>query len=334
MLPLKTNFPLTRLRRMRQHPTLRALMQETILAPQQFILPLFIRHGQGEKKAINSMKGHFQLTIEYLKEEIEEIVKLNLYGVILFGIPEKKEDTGSYSYAENGIIATAIRTIKKLAPHLLIIADVCLCEYTTHGHCGIINKKTGRLDLDNDATLAILKKQAISFVNAGADVIAPSGMMDGVVKALRFTLDEHGFYHIPILNYSVKYCSSLYAPFREAAHSAPEFGDRKTYQMDPANTNEALREVREDINEGADIIMVKPAGFYLDVIYRIKQHFPQIPLAAYQVSGEFSMIKAAEANGFIDGKKVALESLIAIKRAGADFIISYFAKEVIFWLKQ
>lgn len=325
-------FPNNRPRRLRQNPRIRALVRETQLAISDLILPLFIKADIAEKQPIVSMPGHFQLNLAALKTEIEEITALGIPGVILFGIPEKKDATGSGGYSNKGIIPKAIQTIKDMAPDLLVITDVCLCEYTDHGHCGVIEQRHGQYQVANDATLALLAKQAISHAQAGADIVAPSGMMDGMVSAIRQGLDQAGFSDIPILSYAVKYASALYGPFREAAESAPSFGDRRGYQMDAANANEALKEALLDLNEGADMLMVKPAGAYLDIIYRIKQQYPFVPMAAYQVSGEFSMIKAAAAQGWIDEKAVALESLLAIKRAGADFILSYFAKSVVKWL--
>ncbi len=320
------SFPANRPRRLRRTAALRNLVRETTLQREDFVLPLFVRAGE-ETRAIKSMPGHHQWCLKDLAEEIEHVVHLGIGAVLLFGIPPHKDEVGSNSFDNQGIIQQAIREIKKTHPDLLVIADVCFCEYTSHGHCGVVNDKQGLLDVDNDATLALLAKQAVSFVQAGADVIAPSGMMDGMIQAIRGALDTQGFEHIPLLSYAIKYASALYGPFREAAEGAPQFGDRKTYQMDIANGNEAMKEALLDVEEGADMLMVKPALAYLDVIYRVKQAFPAVPLGAYQVSGEFAMIKAAAAQGWIDEKKVMLESLIAIKRAGADFIITYFAKE-------
>ncbi|MBI5447304.1 MAG: porphobilinogen synthase [Gammaproteobacteria bacterium] len=327
------SFPTRRLRRLRAKPSLRRLARETRLSLSDFILPLFIRHGH-ETRDINSMPGHKQWCLADLPTEINALYALGIQQVLLFGIPEHKDELGSDSYHEQGIIQQAIRLIKEHQPSMLVIADVCFCEYTSHGHCGVVNDKCGQLDVDNDETLLLLQKQALSFAQAGADIIAPSGNMDGMVGAIRAVLDEKGFVHTPILSYSAKYASSFYGPFREAAEGAPKFGDRKTYQMDPANGNEALKETLLDVEEGADMLMVKPALAYLDVIYRIKEAFPEFPLVAYQVSGEFSMIKAAAEKGWIDEKKVALESLIAIKRAGADIIVSYFTKQIAAWLKE
>ena len=278
------------------------------------------------------MPGHFQLSVDQLLSEIQEIKKLNIPAVILFGIPEYKDATGSAALDDDGVIQQAVKLIKKIAPEILVITDLCFCEYTDHGHCGVINKieaaSVNERFVDNDQTLNLLQKQAVSHARAGADVVAPSGMMDGMVRAIRQALDENHFQDIPILSYAVKYASSFYGPFREAAEGAPQFGDRKTYQMNSANANEALREAELDVAEGADMLMVKPAQNYLDIIYRIKKEFPGVPLGAYQVSGEFAMIKAAVEKKWVDHDAAMLESLLAIKRAGADFIITYFAKEV------
>lgn len=320
-------FPINRPRRLRTNPILRQMVRETTLALSDLVLPLFIRHGN-ESRSIKSMPGHRQLCLQDLPSEIDDIAALGIKTVLLFGIPAHKDEVGSESYDDQGIVQQAIRIIKQHHPAMLVIADVCFCEYTSHGHCGVVNEKYGHLDVDNDETLTLLKKQASSYVKAGADIVAPSGNIDGMVQAIREELDKHRFIHIPILSYSTKYASALYGPFREAAEGAPKFGDRKTYQMDPANGNEALKEALLDVEEGADMLMVKPALAYLDVIYRTKQSFPEYPLAAYQVSGEFAMIKAAAQQGWIDEQKVALETLIAIKRAGADIIITYFAKDI------
>jgi len=298
------------------------------------VLPLFIKAGKQIKNPIASMPGHFQISLDFLADEIHEIQALNIPGVILFGIPQYKDAQGTAACQDDGVIQQAVQLIKQIAPELLVITDLCYCEYTDHGHCGIIKQQNDSWSVDNDATLEILVKQAISHVKAGADVVAPSGMMDGMVGAIRVGLDLAGYTNIPILSYSTKFSSSLYAPFREASEGAPQFGDRRSYQMDPANIGEALRETQLDINEGADMLMVKPAGMYLDVICQVKQAFPVVPLAAYQVSGEFAMIKAAAANGWINERDVALESLLAIKRAGADFILTYFAKDVALWTKR
>jgi porphobilinogen synthase len=317
------NLPV-RLSRLRKNPMVRALVTETRLHPKQFIAPLFISEVITEKREILSMPGQFQLSLDCLQEEIDTITQLGIPGVLLFGIPKHKDVCGSESFNDNGIIQQAIRTIKSINKDLIVISDLCFCEYTDHGHCGVLNDD----GLYIDATLELLAKQAVSHAKAGADWVAPSGMIDGMVLAIREALDNAGFQHIPILSYSAKYSSCLYGPFREAADGAPKFGDRKSYQMDPANSNEALREAALDVEEGADMIMVKPAGFYLDIIYRLKQHFPEIPMCAYQVSGEYSMIKNAAKHQLINEEQTMVESLLAIKRAGADFIISYFAKDI------
>ncbi len=309
-------------RRLRSKPNLRRLVQETQLSIDHLIMPLFVCHGKNQKKPIAAMPGQFQFSVDQLAAEIKEITARNIPAVLLFGLPQHKDASGSDAYSEHGIMQQAIACIKDLAPDLIVISDICCCEYTDHGHCGVIKNH----DVDNDATLEILAKQAIAHAKAGSDMLAPSGMMDGMVASIRQALDKHAFSQLPILSYAVKYHSSLYGPFREAVDSAPQFGDRKTYQMNPANAQEALREAALDIEQGADLIMVKPAGFYLDVISNLKQHFPEVPLAAYQVSGEYSMIKAACAQGWINEENVMIESLLAIKRAGADIIISYFAK--------
>lgn len=321
---------LTRLRRLRQNPTMRALVRETQLDINDLVCPLFIKENIRQKTTINSMPGQYQLSLADLDAEIHDIVTLGIPAVLLFGIPAHKDSIGSTACDDHGIIQQAIKKIKALAPALLIIADVCFCEYTDHGHCGVIKDN----DVDNDETLTLLVKQSVSHARAGADIIAPSGMMDGMIAAIRAGLDQHHFEHVPILSYAAKYASSFYGPFREAAEGAPQFGDRKTYQMDPANAKEALREVKLDIAEGADMLMVKPALSYLDIIHQTKQLFPEIPLCAYQVSGEYAMIKAAAQNGWVDEQKIALETLLSIKRAGADFIITYFAKDVASWLSE
>lgn len=325
------HHPKTRLRRLRNNDKIRNLVKETHLNINQLILPLFIKHGTGIKKPISSMPGYFQISVDQLEEEIKTITELGIQSVLLFGIPSTKDSLGSDSYSDAGIIQTAIAEIKKIAPDLLVISDVCLCEYTDHGHCGFV---TPAHEIHNDKTLDLLVKQAISHAKAGVDIVAPSGMMDGMVQAIRQGLDEAGYTHIPILSYSVKYSSCMYGPFRQAAEGAPQFGDRQTYQMNIANTNEALRECALDIAEGADMLMVKPAHTYLDVIYRVKQKFPELPLGAYHTSGEFALIKAATQNGWLNERTTVLEVLTAIRRAGADFIITYFAKDVAGWLKE
>lgn len=316
------------MRRLRMHPKLRALVRETTLSPSDLIQPLFIKAGLDHKVPIPSMPGCFQLALGDLEDEIKEIDALGIPAVLLFGIPDAKDARGSSALRDDGIVQRAIAEIKRILPDLLVMTDLCFCEYTDHGHCGPLVEIGGRWTVDNAKTLALLVKQAQSHARAGADVIAPSGMMDGMVAAIRAGLDEIGYQHIPILSYAVKYCSSFYAPFRDAAESAPGMGDRQGYQLDIANAGEALREAAQDVAEGADMLMVKPAGLYLDVIYRVKQAHPEVPLAAYQVSGEYAMIKAAVMNGWLDERRAVWESLLAIKRAGADFIITYFAKQI------
>jgi porphobilinogen synthase len=330
--PAPAGFPTVRMRRLRTHPKLRDLVRETHLRPDDFILPLFVRHGEDQRIPISSMPGHAQLTVDLLAEETAEVERLGIPAVILFGIPATKDSVGSDAYNDEGIIQQAVRAIKATATNLLVITDVCFCEFTDHGHCGIISERHGALDVDNDATLEILVKEAVSHAQAGADVVAPSGMMDGMIAALRGGLDAAGFENIPILSYAAKYSSAFYGPFRDAAESTPQFGDRRTYQMDPANGAEALREVALDLAEGADMLMVKPALSYLDIIQRVKRAHPDVPLAAYNVSGEYAMIKAAAANGWIDEQRVALEVLTSIKRAGADMILTYFAKDAARWV--
>ncbi len=315
-------FPQYRPRRLRKDGLLRRMVRETHLRRDDLILPLFVRPGKGVKQSISSMPGHAQLSIDLLIKEVKEVKSLGIPGIILFGIPDKKDEMGSEGYADDGIVQRAVRAIKEKVEGILVITDVCLCEYTSHGHCGVV--KEGKVL--NDETLELLARQALSHVKAGADMVAPSDMMDGRVGAIRKALDENRFEDVPVMAYAAKYASSFYGPFREAAESAPQFGDRKAYQMDPANGDEALREVRLDLEEGADMVMVKPALPYLDIIYRVKQTF-NIPVAAYNVSGEFALVKAASQMGWVDGEQVMMESLIAIKRAGADLILTYFAKE-------
>lgn len=315
-------YPAKRLRRLRYNPLVRNMVRETQLSKNDFIYPLFAVEGEKIKNPIKSMPGNFQLSVDNLVEECREVAALGIPAVILFGIPKHKDEVGSEAYNPNGIIQQAVRAIKAGVKNLLVITDVCLCEYTSHGHCGVLNGE----EVMNDETVSLLAKEAVSHAEAGADVIAPSDMMDGRVFAIRKALDYKGFSKIPIMSYAAKYASGYYGPFRDAAESTPAFGDRRSHQMDVANSNEALREVESDIEEGADIVMVKPAGPYLDIIYRVKQQFG-LPTAAYQVSGEFAMIKAAGANGWIDEERVMMESLTAIKRAGADMILTYFAKD-------
>lgn len=322
-------FPINRYRRLRKNENIRRLVRETTLSVDDLIYPIFIEDGQNIKKEIPSMPGIYRWSLDRINEELDEVVSLGIPAVLLFGIPSYKDEVGSDTWNDEGIIQKAVRHIKKNYPNLYVITDVCFCEYTSHGHCGVLHNH----DVDNDLTLENTRKQVISHAKAGADMVAPSGMMDGVVKTIREALDSAGFYDIPIMAYSAKYASSYYGPFREAADSTPAFGDRRTYQMDPANRLEALREVALDIEEGADIVMVKPALAYLDIIRDIKNNF-NIPLAAYNVSGEYSMIKAAGKLGWIDEKKVMMETLTSIKRAGSDIIITYFAKEVARILKN
>ncbi len=322
-------FPDYRPRRLRKNGAFRALIRETHLSPDQLIYPLFVMPGKNKREEISSMPGVFRISVDQLKNEARECLELGINGVILFGLPEKKDAMGSGAHKKDGIIQRAIKELKKCAPNLLVITDVCLCEYTDHGHCGcIINK-----EIDNDSTLEILAKTALSHAQAGADMVAPSDMMDGRVGEIRATLDENDFESIPIMSYSVKYASSFYGPFRDAADCVPQFGDRRSYQMDPANSREALREATLDIDEGADILIVKPALSYLDIIARLRDEF-DLPIAAYHVSGEYAMIKAAAEKGWIDGDRVMAESLLSIKRAGADIIITYFAKEMAKLLKK
>ena len=331
--PTAAGFPTTRLRRLRYHPAVRNLVRETRLAADDLVLPLFVRPGQNVRAPIGSMPGHFQLSVDQLAGEVEQVAKLGLGGVILFGIPEAKDTLGSDSTSDEGIVQQAVRACKHAAPNVLVITDVCFCEYTEHGHCGVIHDRTGRTDVDNDATLELIGDQALSHVRAGADVVAPSGMMDGMVGAIRRRLDAADFRHVPILSYAAKYASAYYGPFREAAESAPQFGDRRGYQMDPASaTGQALREVELDLGEGADLVMVKPALPYLDILRSVRDRFPGVPLAAYNVSGEFSMVKAAAERGWINERDVALESLIAMRRAGAGIILTYWAKQAAAWL--
>lgn len=316
-------FPEYRPRRLRKNNSFRALIRETHLSPHQFILPLFVMPGKKKKEEIPSMPGVFRMSVDMLAQEAEECLKVGVNSVILFGLPEKKDGVGSGAHAKNGIIQTAIRELKRKVPELLVITDVCLCEYTDHGHCGCLIDNT----VDNDATLQILAKAALSHAEAGADMVAPSDMMDGRVAEIRAILDENNFDSIPIMSYAVKYASAFYGPFRDAADCAPQFGDRKSYQMDPANSREAIREATLDVDEGADILMVKPAVAYLDIISRLRDEF-DLPIAAYHVSGEYAMIKAAAAKGWIDEAKVMEETLLSIRRAGADIILTYYAKEM------
>ncbi|RLB90115.1 MAG: porphobilinogen synthase [Deltaproteobacteria bacterium] len=315
-------FPDYRPRRLRQNENFRRMIRETELSVDDLIYPIFVIEGKGIKNPIPSMPGHYQFSIDNAVKEVQEARDHCIPAVMLFGIPDKKDPLGTGAYAKDGIVQKAVRAIKAKVEDILIITDVCLCEYTDHGHCGVVNKGI----IENDATLDLLARIALSHARAGADMVAPSDMMDGRIAEIRNSLDENGFEMTPIMSYAAKYCSAFYYPFRQAAESAPRFGDRRTYQMDPANSLEAIREVTMDVEEGADIIMVKPAIPYLDIIYRAREEI-DLPLAAYNVSGEFAMIKAADKLGWLDGKKVMMETLLAIKRAGADMILTYFAKE-------
>ncbi|MCK5244377.1 MAG: porphobilinogen synthase [Deltaproteobacteria bacterium] len=316
-------FPDYRPRRMRQNEQFRRMIRETTLSVDDLILPLFAINGKNVRNPISSMPGHSQMSIDNLIKEAKRAVGLGIPAVMLFGIPDKKDPVGTQAHARNGIIQKAVRELKNKVPNLLVITDVCLCQYTDHGHCGIVLPDGV---IDNDSTLEILAKTALSHAEAGADMVAPSDMMDGRVGELRETLDENGFIHTPIMSYAAKYCSAFYGPFRHAAESAPKFGDRRTYQMDPANSREAIREVTMDVEEGADIIMVKPALPYLDIISRVAEEI-DLPVAAYNVSGEYAMVKAAEKMGWLDGTRTMMEMLLSIKRAGADMILTYFATE-------
>ena len=347
-------FPIYRPRRLRQNPQLRALIRETELSVKSLVLPLFVREGSRLRKPISSMPGQFQLSVDELVKESERAAKLGIPAVILFGIPDKKDEKASGAYAANGIVSKAARALKKELPELIVICDVCLCEYMSHGHCGVVRKtsrsggtgaaasksaKSGgtgvpacEFKVDNDATLGLLAKSSVAYAAAGADIIAPSDMMDGRVAAIRAALDETGFADTPIMSYAAKFASAYYGPFREAAESPPQFGDRRTYQMDYANAEEALREVALDIQEGADIVMVKPALGYQDLIWRVKEKF-RYPVACYNVSGEYAMLKAAAQNGWLDEKQAVLEMLTGFRRSGADIILTYWAQPAAKWLK-
>lgn len=324
-----TELYFQRHRRLRQTPAMRAIVKETYLQKEDLIYPLFIIEGENIKNEVSSMPGVFQLSLDNLATEVDEIVELGIRAVLLFGIPAEKDAVGSGAYHEHGIVQKATRLIKELHPELLVIADTCLCEFTDHGHCGVVENQ----QILNDPSLNLLAQTAISQAEAGADIIAPSNMMDGFVAAIRAGLDAAGFEHIPIMSYAVKYASSYYGPFREAAEGAPKFGDRKTYQMDPSNRMEAIREATSDIEEGADFLIVKPALAYMDIIRDVKNSFP-VPVVAYNVSGEYSMVKAAAGNGWIDEKSVVLETLLGMKRAGSDLIITYHAKDICRWLEE
>ncbi|NOZ36430.1 MAG: porphobilinogen synthase [Chlorobi bacterium] len=317
-------FPVTRLRRLRKNETIRNMIEETILRPADLVMPLFVRPGKGVKKPIKSMPGNYQLSVDMMVEMCKELYGRGVKSILLFGIPEEKDEHGLVATHDDAIVQRAVIAIKKEIPEMFIIADICNCEYTTHGHCGTIVNG----DVDNDLTLETLSKQALSFARVGADMVAPSDMMDGRVGHMRTELDKAGFYNMPIMSYSAKYASAFYGPFRDAAESAPQFGNRATYQMNPSNSDEAIREIELDIQEGADIVMIKPALSYLDVIRRTKDTF-NMPISAYNVSGEFSMVKAAAEKGWIDEERIVKEILTSIKRAGADIILSYHTQDII-----
>jgi porphobilinogen synthase len=334
-------FPASRPRRLRLTPALRGMLRETELNARDFIYPLFVRPGRDQQSEIASMPGIFQWSVDRLPAQAEAIARLDIPAVVLFGIPEQKDPLGLENFSPHGVVQQAIRAIKDAVPEMLVVTDVCLCEYTDHGHCGLLNagQPLPQPHLPegyvlNDETLQVLGQVAVSHAEVGADIVAPSGMIDGMVLAIRAALDAARFEHIPILSYSVKYASAFYGPFRQAAESPPQFGDRKSHQMDPANAREAVRETALDIEEGADVLMVKPALPYLDVIQRVRQAHPELPLAAYNVSGEYAMLKAAAANGWLDERRATLEALTAIKRAGADLIISYHARDAARWLQE
>ena len=326
-------FPIVRMRRLRRTETLRRMVRETTLTVHDLIYPMFVVPGEKQRQEVASMPGVFRVSVDELVRDAEEVARLGIPAVLLFGIPERKDEWGSEAYDENGIVQRAVRALKRAVPDLVVITDVCLCEYTSHGHCGIVRETPGGFEVDNDATLELLAKTAVSQAAAGADIVAPSDMMDGRIKVIREALDENGFAHVPILSYAAKMASAFYGPFREAAESAPKFGDRRSYQMDFANKREALREIALDLEEGADIVMVKPALAYLDIIALARERF-EVPIAAYNVSGEYAMVKAAAQMGWLDEERIVWEILTAIKRAGADLIITYFAKEVAQRLKE
>ena len=320
-------------RRLRAHPRLRDLVREHHLRVDDLIYPMFVYHGRGLRREIASMPGQYQLSLDRLGEAVDEVAALGIPAVILFGIPASKDAVGSEALRADGLVAEAVRLIKRQTPELLVITDVCCCEYTDHGHCGPLVERGGRVDVDNDATLPLLAEQAVAHARAGADMVAPSGMMDGMVAAIRRGLDESKFNHIPILSYAAKFASAYYGPFRDAAESAPGTGDRRGYQMDPANGDEAMREVALDLAEGADLVMVKPGLAYLDIVRRVKAEFG-VPVAAYNVSGEYAMVKAAAQRGWIDERRVVMETLTGFKRAGADMILTYHALDAARWLKE
>ncbi|GGP13620.1 porphobilinogen synthase [Oceanobacillus neutriphilus] len=324
-----SEFTFDRHRRLRSSASMRALVQETHLRATDFIYPIFVIEGEDIRNEVPSMPGIYQLSFDHLLEEVEEAYQLGIRSLILFGVVEEKDEIGSEAFHDHGIIQEATRMVKKAYPEMLVVADTCLCEYTSHGHCGVIENG----DVANDASLELLAKTAVSQAKAGADIIAPSNMMDGFVTVIRHALDEAGFHHIPIMSYAVKYASAYYGPFRDAANGAPQFGDRKTYQMNPANRLEAIREAKSDIKEGADFLIVKPSLSYMDIMREVRDNF-DVPVVAYNVSGEYAMIKAAALNGWIDEKNLVTETLLSMKRAGADLIITYFAKDVAKWLQE
>ena len=334
-LTAAAGYPTTRLRRLRYDSRIRNLVRGVRLSAAALVQPLFVRRGRGVKQEIASMPGQYQWSLDLVGEQVARLAELKLGGVILFGIPDEKDALGSDACSDDGIIQDALRAVKVAAPDLLVMTDVCFCEYTDHGHCGVLDERQGSVDVDNDATLDLLAQQAVSHARAGSDLIAPSGMMDGMVAAIRRGLDDAGFAHLPIMSYAAKYASAFYGPFREAAESSPQFGDRRTYQMDPAAAaGQALREVELDLAEGADLVMVKPALAYLDIISAVRQRFAGVPLAAYNVSGEYSMVKAAAARGWLDERQTVLESLTAIQRAGAEIILTYWAQDAAKWLED
>jgi porphobilinogen synthase len=323
------SFPNTRPRRLRLNPTLRSMVRETVLTKDGLIYPVFVAPGKGVRNEISAMPGQYQLSTDTLLAEVEEMLKVGVRSTILFGLPESKDECGSGAFHEHGIVQQAIRAIKSRYPEMYVVTDVCMCEYTSHGHCGMIKGDT----VDNDPTLDLLAKTALSHAEAGADMVAPSDMMDGRVAAIRSALDQGGFQDVPVMSYAVKYASAYYGPFRVAADSAPAFGDRRSYQMDPGNAREALREAEQDVLEGADILMVKPALAYMDIIHRVRENF-DLPVACYNVSGEYAMVKAAAANGWIDERRTVMETMLGFKRAGADIILTYHAKDVARWLDE
>lgn len=328
------SFPIVRHRRLRTTAALRSLVREHAYTVHDLIYPLFVVEGEGIREELPSMPGVYHLSLDLLEAELNEVCSLGLQAILLFGVPAEKDAVGTSAFAEDGIVQRATRRIKELQPQLLVIADTCLCQFTDHGHCGVVHTHEGcQAEIANDASLELLAKTAVSQARAGADIIAPSNMMDGFVTAIRAALDEAGFVHTPIMSYAVKYASAFYGPFRDAAHSTPQFGDRKTYQMDPANAREALREAESDVQEGADMLIVKPALAYMDIIRSVRDRY-DLPIVAYNVSAEYSMVKAAALNGWINEREIVREMLVGMKRAGADLIITYFAKDAARWLRE